>query len=237
MARIRTIKPEFPEDETLGAVSRDARLLFILLWTRCDDHGRFRAAPALLRSTLYPYDEDLAPQNVAGWIAELNDAGRVLLYEVDGQAYGQVVNWGKHQRVDNAGKAMYPAPPEPPPSSAVRRGSPLDLDQDQEGTTTTTGPSDPTPQPAPATGEPSDEWWSSVWDSYAERCFRQRRNSGTNIANPTSWKRTVRRQGRLEQSARARELVGQFDLTAGQVAAVLTGEDGILRTATRKAAS
>lgn len=33
MARIRTIKPEFPQSETMGRVSRDARLLFIQLWT------------------------------------------------------------------------------------------------------------------------------------------------------------------------------------------------------------
>ena len=39
MARIRTIKPEFPQSETIGKLSREARLLFIQLWTLADDEG------------------------------------------------------------------------------------------------------------------------------------------------------------------------------------------------------
>ena len=48
MARIRTIKPEFPQSESMGRVSRDARLLFVQLWCICDDHGRTRAASRML---------------------------------------------------------------------------------------------------------------------------------------------------------------------------------------------
>lgn len=33
MARIRSIKPEFPQSESIGKLSRDARPLFVLLWT------------------------------------------------------------------------------------------------------------------------------------------------------------------------------------------------------------
>ena len=43
MGRIRTIKPEFPQSESMGRVSRDARLTFILLWTMADDAGRLRS--------------------------------------------------------------------------------------------------------------------------------------------------------------------------------------------------
>lgn len=136
MARIRTIKPEFPEDETLGSVSRDARLTYVLLWTRCDDHGRFRAATPLLRGQLYPYDEDVMNADLASWLNELADAGRIRIYDVDGQRYGEVINWGKHQRIDNAGKSSLPPPPElngdPPPLSA-NRGEPPTLAAGREG--------------------------------------------------------------------------------------------------------
>ena len=44
MARIRTIKPDFPHSESMGRVSRDARLLFVMLFTIVDDEGRARAA-------------------------------------------------------------------------------------------------------------------------------------------------------------------------------------------------
>jgi hypothetical protein len=124
--RIRTIKPELPEDEKLGECSRDARLLFILVWTICDDHGRFRAAPVYLRTRLFPYDMAL-PEDVDKWLGELAGIRRVKTYEVDGERYGQVVNWAKHQRVDNAGKPLYPDPPTAkcgPPPPAATRGEP-----------------------------------------------------------------------------------------------------------------
>ncbi len=127
MARIRTIKPEFPEDETLGKVSRDARLTFVLLWTRCDDYGRFRAATPLLRGQLYPYDEDIRSAELEGWLAELVDVGRIHVYEVDGQRYGEVCNWAKHQRIDNASKSNLPESPSPntpSPQSSANRGEP-----------------------------------------------------------------------------------------------------------------
>lgn len=131
MARIRSIKPEFPEDESLGGVSRDARFLYILLWTRCDDLGRFRASPALLAGQLYPYDDDVTARSVTGWLDELVAIDRVRLYEVNGQQYAEVVKWSKHQRIDNASKQnLMPAPPwaddsdGSPPPAAARGDSP-----------------------------------------------------------------------------------------------------------------
>jgi hypothetical protein len=37
VGRIRSIKPEFPQSESVGRLSRDARLLFVQLWTICDE--------------------------------------------------------------------------------------------------------------------------------------------------------------------------------------------------------
>ena len=48
MPRIRTIKPEFPQSETVGRLTREARLLFLQLFTLVDDAGRARAAPGCL---------------------------------------------------------------------------------------------------------------------------------------------------------------------------------------------
>lgn len=141
MGRIRSIKPEFPQSESVGRLSRDARLLFIQIWTICDDYGRCRAAARLLAGQLYPYDAD-AVAVIPKWLAELAKERVVEVYEVDGNSYLQVVNWSKHQRVDNAGKPMVPAPSprtaaslgEPPRVSEDRGDLRLDLggDQDQE---------------------------------------------------------------------------------------------------------
>lgn len=107
MARIRTIKPEFPQSESMGRVSRDARLLFIQLWTLCDDSGRTRAASRMLASLLYPYDDD-APSLLEDWIAELEREGCVVRYWNDGGTYLQVCNWLNHQKIDKPSKSKIP---------------------------------------------------------------------------------------------------------------------------------
>lgn len=107
MARIRTIKPEFVESESVGKLSRDARLLFVLLWTFVDDEGRARASSRLLASRLYPYDED-APKKIDGWLAELEHGGHVRRYEVDGDLYLDIPKWLKHQKIDHPSKSRIP---------------------------------------------------------------------------------------------------------------------------------
>ncbi len=108
MPRIRTIKPEFPQSESMGRVSRDARLLFIELWTLCDDSGRTRAASRMLASLLFPYDDD-APALIDGWLAELEREHCLDRYLVDGQSYIQVHKWLIHQKIDHPSQSKFPA--------------------------------------------------------------------------------------------------------------------------------
>jgi hypothetical protein len=108
MARIRTIKPEFPQSEKIGALSRDARLLFIQLWTVVDDEGRTRAASRMLASLLYPYDDD-APALIGDWMDELEAKGHIRRYVVDGSQYLDIPNWLKHQKIDRPTPSRLPA--------------------------------------------------------------------------------------------------------------------------------
>lgn len=108
MARIRTIKPEFPQSESMGRISRDARLLFVELWTICDDSGRTRAASRMLASLLFPYDDD-APSLIDGWLDELESVGCVARYTADGASYLQVCNWLSHQKIDKPSQSKIPA--------------------------------------------------------------------------------------------------------------------------------
>ena len=108
MARIRTIKPEFPQSESVGKLSRDARLLFVLIWTHVDDEGRARAASRMLASLLFPYDDD-APKLIEDWLGDLEQNGFIQRYEVDGSRYMQVVNWLKHQKIDHPSKSKIPS--------------------------------------------------------------------------------------------------------------------------------
>ena len=117
MARIRTIKPEFPHSESMGRVSRDARLLFVMLFTIVDDEGRARAATRMLASLLFPYDDD-ATARIGEWLAELVKEHCVELYEADGNAYLRITNWLSHQRIDKPSRSRLPPPLSPSPREA-----------------------------------------------------------------------------------------------------------------------
>lgn len=107
MARIRTIKPEFPHSESMGRVSRDARLLFIQLWTLADDSGRLRGNSRILASLLYPYDDD-AKDLMDDWLAELDRERCIDRYVVDGATYLQIVSWSEHQKIDKPSASKLP---------------------------------------------------------------------------------------------------------------------------------
>lgn len=111
MARIRSIKPEFPQSETIGKLSREARLLFIQLWTIVDDEGKARASSRVLASVLYPFDDD-AKELIEGWLGELERHSCVELYEVENNRYVQITNWLKHQKIDRPSKSRLPDPRE-----------------------------------------------------------------------------------------------------------------------------
>lgn len=108
MGRIRTIKPEFPQSESVGKVSREARLLFLQLFTIADDSGRSRAASRLLASLLYPYDDD-APKLMDGWLGELASQDMIRLYSIGGTTYLEIVKWPEHQKIDRPTLSRLPA--------------------------------------------------------------------------------------------------------------------------------
>lgn len=107
MARIRTIKPEFPQSESMGRVSRDARLTFILLWTLADDSGRLRGNSRMLASLLFPYDLD-AGKKIDEWLSELASENCIVRYEVEGHSYVEIHNWLSHQKIDKPSKSKLP---------------------------------------------------------------------------------------------------------------------------------
>lgn len=108
MGRIRTIKPEFPQSEKIGRLSREARLCFVMMWTIADDAGRLRGSSRMLASLLYPYDDDAAAL-MDGWVAELETFECIRRYEVNGSSYIQIANWLEHQKIDKPSASKIPA--------------------------------------------------------------------------------------------------------------------------------
>ena len=108
--RIRSLKPELWQDEKIGNLSRDARLLFIGLVTMADDEGRLRALPALILGHVFPYDTD-ALRKLEQWLEEISDSGLITRYTVGGTPYVELMGWRKHQVINR------PTPSELPPGS------------------------------------------------------------------------------------------------------------------------
>jgi len=107
MARIRSIKPELPQSESMGNISRDARLLFILTWTIADDSGRLRGNSRMLASLLFPYDND-APDLIDNWLNELVEEGCIIIYSLGNSTYIQIVKWLNHQKIDRPSVSKIP---------------------------------------------------------------------------------------------------------------------------------
>jgi hypothetical protein len=94
MARIRSVHPGLFTDEIFVSLSAFARLLFIGIWTECDDRGAFEWKPVTLKMRLLPVDNS----DVGALLAELRLANAVRYYELDGRQYGAVRNFCKYQR-------------------------------------------------------------------------------------------------------------------------------------------
>lgn len=112
MARIRTIKPEFWTSEQELSCSRDARLLFIGLWSFADDNGVNEASYLSAKVRIFP-NETCTIEDIKRWISELINAGLLKLYEVEGKSYWHVINWKCLQRIDKPNtRNLHPLPPD-----------------------------------------------------------------------------------------------------------------------------
>lgn len=112
MARIRTVKPEFWEDEVVGLLSREARLLFIATFNLADDEGLLRWSAPYIKATVFMYDDDLSVGDVTGFMAEITAAGLLFAYigGIARQQLAVVVNFRKHQKINRPQPGKLPPP-------------------------------------------------------------------------------------------------------------------------------
>jgi hypothetical protein len=104
--RIRTLKPEWLEDERLITASPAARTLSVALILLADDYGRGRGNPDILVPRIFPGHSREGREA----FEELREAHFFGLYEVRGQTYFTIRNWSQHQRVDKPGTPRVPCP-------------------------------------------------------------------------------------------------------------------------------
>lgn len=111
MARKRMIDPDFWTDEKLGQCKPIERLFFMGLISNADDEGRGRGNIRLLRSTIFPYDEDIKVKDVEQMACSLMDKGMAYFYIVDGQEFYYLPNFTKHQVINKSTESKLPEMP------------------------------------------------------------------------------------------------------------------------------
>jgi hypothetical protein len=101
VARIRSVKPEYWTDQDLAEqVSRDARLLYIGLWNLSDEHSRLRGDPRYIKGQVFPYDDDLTPDEIEEMLDALALAGKVVRFRTASGTYLFLPKLAKNQRLE-----------------------------------------------------------------------------------------------------------------------------------------
>jgi hypothetical protein len=108
MARLRTLKPGFFQNELLAEIPPLGRLFFAGLWTEADREGRLEDRPRRLKATILPYDDGDGEE----LLSALTQRGFLVRYEVDGNRYIAMLKFAKHQ---SPHKAEAPSKIPPPP--------------------------------------------------------------------------------------------------------------------------
>lgn len=128
--RMRVVKPDFYESETIGALSRWARQLLIGLFSYADDNGVQRDQAVSIASELFRFDLAVDPTEILlvieEGLAELAAGGEVKRYEIDGARYLQITNWALYQNPSRPSKPRFPNP-----AGVVTYNSPVKAPDDQ----------------------------------------------------------------------------------------------------------
>lgn len=127
MARARSLKPGFFNNEDLIELAFEYRLLFAGLWTIADREGRLEDRPKKIKLSVFPGDD----VDVEHGLAQLEHRKFIVRYVANGIRYIQVASWSKHQspHIKEAPSAI-PAPGEHRADTSVAALIPSSLTPD-----------------------------------------------------------------------------------------------------------
>lgn len=106
----RMIDPAIWQSESMAELTRDQRLLFIGLFSNADDQGRLRGNANLIRSQVFPFDDDLSSDQIKRDLEAIAAQDCIIIYEVDGKELIQIIKWWDYQSPQWAYPSKYPAP-------------------------------------------------------------------------------------------------------------------------------
>ncbi len=116
MARIRSVKPDLCESETMARLSAEAERTFVRLWTHLDDQGRAKDDARLVKAALFPLHDDVTPAVIEEHLRVLAAEGLLVRYTVDGKRYMACPSWHEHQHPQKPRPSKFPAPDDADPA-------------------------------------------------------------------------------------------------------------------------
>lgn len=121
MARIRSVKPDICQHEVMAELSDGAERALVRLWTHADDDGRGVDNVKLIKAAVFPLNDEKTEDVLDELMDELEAAGFLQRYEVDGRRFFQVPNFVDHQKPRHKVDSKYPPPPSDYSPPANRR--------------------------------------------------------------------------------------------------------------------
>lgn len=211
MARIRTVKPEFFRHSALYDLEIETglpvRIAFAGLWTCCDRAGRFRWRPRELKLDCLPHDD----VDFSRVLDALATRGFLVRYaSPDGEEYGSVPSFSKHQVINN--READSILPEPEKNTVIQcdnprvaNACPTPLVQDKgegkgrEGERKIESPNGDSLLPSPAksnrmNGKNYPPEFEDFWTSYP------RRPTDTKAVGFKAWTKAIRKCGQTTDS-------------------------------------
>lgn len=173
MPRARLLHPEFARHEVLGELSHSHRLLFALLPTIADRLGLIEDRPRRIQADLFPYDPEDS-LDVDGLLDDLEGAGFLRRYEVDGVKVISIPGFARWQKPHpRERKSELP----PPPPITETEGAPKVRPRRTQGTprqpVSISDPvSDPVSEDLTRPDKPAAPT-AEVWGAYAS-AFKER---------------------------------------------------------------
>lgn len=110
MARNRQLSALIRVDEKVNEWPIELRYFWTMLWGYCDDYGRGKYVPKLIKADAFPLDDDVSAAKVGRWMQALELSGVICAYEVDKKRYFYCVNWTKYQRLSRPTSTDIPEP-------------------------------------------------------------------------------------------------------------------------------
>ena len=105
----RIIKESICTSDNLDRLNAEAENTFFRLIVNADDYGLMDARPRILKAKLFPLKANIEEDYIDSLMRQLEIAGLISLYTVNGRRYLKINNWNRHQKI-RAKKPKYPFP-------------------------------------------------------------------------------------------------------------------------------